>query len=80
MAETSATERRPPQPAAEKLDAALCQSGAVNCLLRPLPPSSQAVLLQLPPEWLSDVPPTATTLGEAAGKLAAAAPEHAWLY
>jgi hypothetical protein len=75
----SATERPLPHPVAAKSATELCQSGAVNWWLQPLPPSFQAVELQLPVAWLSVVPPTATTAGEAAGKSAAEVPEQAWL-
>ena len=60
----------PPHPVAEKSDTALCHGGAVKIWLHPLPPSSQTVLLQAPSASASVVPPTATTSGEDAGKLA----------
>ena len=64
-------ERPLPQPVAEKFTASLCHSGAVKTWLHPLPPSFQTVLLQLPAVSVRVVPPTATTSGESAGKLAA---------
>ena len=39
--------------------------------LQPLPPSFQTVLLQCSPLSVSEVPPTAITSGESAGKFAA---------
>src|SRR5271168_3961620 len=77
-ADTSATERSPPQPVAEKFATALCHAGAPKIWLQPLPPSSQAVLLQVPCSSDRVVPPTATTPGADAGKFALAGlPAHA---
>ena len=70
-AATSATERALPQAVAEKLAIALCHRGAVNAMLQPLPPPAHTLLAHSLPAPPRDVPPTATTSGELAGKLAA---------
>ncbi len=80
IAATSATERSDPQPVSAKSGTALCHAGAAKISLQPLPPSSHTVLLHTSFFSVRLVPPTATTSGELAGKLAARrSPAHASL-
>src|SRR5271165_448852 len=71
-AATSATERSLPQPVLAKSATALCHTGAAKITLQPLPPASHTVLLHTALFSVRLVPPTPTTSGESAGKLAAA--------
>ena len=80
IAATSATERSVPQPVSAKSGTALCHAGAAKISLQPLPPSSHTLLLHTSFSWVRLVPPTPSTSGESAGKLAVpASPRHASL-